>query len=243
MRFVNATHGGIVFEKSAANVPCGATGSTWNTASPDLRIDNVTAHGSSPDGLLISVTGGRNVVLGGWDVGGHNSAPTGLGGTTTLPSVKFDGASADDVQDCRLGIALDGTPSIIDGSAGSYRIWLGNCRRCGWEGQPNNPVLFANTLGSRPEKCAWLAVSGGGVPGSETAVNTTPALVTTDNPCMRDGQAQNLDGMGPRCLARDVVEHARAGDSGPVHRPEERSRCAADQRGAASVDEQDDDHE
>jgi phosphodiesterase/alkaline phosphatase D-like protein len=192
MRFVNATHGGIVFEKSAANVPCGATGSTWNTASPDLRIDNVTAHGSSPDGLLISVTGGRNVVLGGWDVGGHNSAPTGLGGTTTLPSVKFDGASADDVQDCRLGIALDGTPSIIDGSAGSYRIWLGNCRRCGWEGQPNNPVLFANTLGSRPEKCAWLAVSGGGVPGSETAVNTTPALVTTDNPCMRDGQAQNL---------------------------------------------------
>jgi hypothetical protein len=188
-RVVNYAHNGIGLNASAASIVCGATGTTWDTTNPDLRIDNFTFHAAgSADGSAVVANKARNVLLGGVDPG-YTSSPTGLSG----PAYLFNGAALDDVQDVRVGVALDGTPSYCVSKAATYTFHLLNQRRSGWQGQLNNPVLFVNTPGQRPEKPVWLKINGVS-PGSETSGNTTNALVATDNPCFRDGIGQNLVG-------------------------------------------------
>jgi hypothetical protein len=185
-RVVNFAHNGVRLTQSAASVVCGSTASTWTTTSPDLRLDNFTSHASSADGSAILAVKARNVLLGGCDPG-SSSSPAGLSG----PAFLFDGTAADDVQDVRIGVALDGTTSLCGSTTGTYTFHLIDQRRSGWEGALDTPVLFTNTTGNRPEKPVWLGVTGVS-PGAETAVNTTNILVTTDNPCTRNGVAQNL---------------------------------------------------
>jgi hypothetical protein len=154
-RVVNFAHNGVRLTQSAASVVCGSTASTWTTSSPDLRLDNFTSHASSADGSAILAVKARNVLLGGCDPG-SSSSPAGLSG----PAFLFDGSALDDVQDVRIGVALDGTTSLCASTSGTYTFHLIDCRRSGWEGTASNPVLFTNTAGSRPEKPVWLGISG-----------------------------------------------------------------------------------
>jgi hypothetical protein len=84
-----------------------------------------------------------------------------------------------------------------------------NQRRSGWQGQLNNPVLFVNTTGQRPEKPVWLGVSGVS-PGSETSGNTTNLLVATDNPCFRERDRARTSSASRSVRAPSVTKRSKS---------------------------------
>lgn len=198
-RVVNFAHHGIGLSASSAPVTTGAVTTTWDTTIRDssiapgdlakyLRLDNCSAHAAGgADGSSVKATSARNVILGGF-APGTQASPIGLSG----PAFLFDGSGLDDVQDVVVGVALDGTTSIVGSTSGTYTFHVLHARRSGWQGKLDTPVLFTNTTGSRPEKPIWMGSTDGASPGSETSSNTTNAKVVCDNPRTRDGIAQNL---------------------------------------------------
>jgi hypothetical protein len=185
-RVVGYTANGIRLTQSAAAITCGATGSTWNITAPDFRLDNFTSHAAgSATGSPIVLVKARNVIFGGFDPGGL-ATPTGLAGSSTvIGAIKSSSAALDDVQDVVTG-ARSTPPRLSSTRRRTPRTGGTSRSRAAAAGSPG--PSSGTPAGPRPPKPIYL---GGGAPGSETAGNTTNALVTCDNPCTRDGFSQN----------------------------------------------------
>jgi hypothetical protein len=152
-RVVNFAHNGVRLTQSAASIPCGATASTWTTASPICvsttsratrlggRLRDPRREGAERPPRRVRPR--------------HASSPAGLSG----PAFLFDGSAARrrPGRPCRRRARRN--HEHLASTTATYTFHLIDQRRSGWEGALDTPVLFTNTTGNRPEKPVWLGVS------------------------------------------------------------------------------------